>query len=228
MGYLKITKWQLSKAFGRLSGLREKETGWDISLINIYLKCFSHSAGTKTYQAAYWLIGLGRKRVQKWFSCSGMASWSPQPERQAWKGFSTTDSARSGAGGSAAARPSSAQGRRAGCADQEGSDVAVMGLGESTEQQTVVESWHCLLESVLWERDTPGTWRDRRRWSQEASSCESAAARLEVSDLRIWTQTWWRVFFISLFCRSHSMKIIHSRNTLLLEFQEICAMQLIT
>lgn len=45
-----------------------------------------------------------------------------------------------------------------GCADQEGSEVAVMSLGESTEQQSVVESWHCLLELVLWERDTPGIW----------------------------------------------------------------------
>lgn len=34
------------------------------------MKCFSHSPGTKTYQAASWLIGLGRNRAQKWFSCS--------------------------------------------------------------------------------------------------------------------------------------------------------------
>lgn len=37
-----------------------------------------------------------------------MAAWNPHPERQGWKGFSTTDSARAGAD----ARPSSARGRR--------------------------------------------------------------------------------------------------------------------
>lgn len=36
---------------------------------------------------------------------------------------------------------------------------------------------------------SPGIWWDQRRWRREASSCESAAARLEGSDLRIWTQT---------------------------------------
>lgn len=76
-----------------------------------------------------------------------------------------------GAGkGTAAGHRSSAKGRKTDCADQEGcfcawAEVAGMSLGESTERQSMLESWHCLVEPVRWERDTPGIWRARRRWS---------------------------------------------------------------
>lgn len=55
------------------------------------------------------------------------------------------------------------KGTQTDCADQERcfcawAEVAGMSLGESTERQSMLESWHCLVEPVRWERDTPGIW----------------------------------------------------------------------
>lgn len=161
MGYLKTTKWQLNEAFGRLPSLREKESGWDISWINIYLKCFSHSAETRPYHAASWLIGSGRKRLQKWFSCRDVAWRCPHPEQGGGAGRRERlqhhgQRPRLGRArrGRSCCWSFPAKGRRADCVDRGGSpcawaETAVMSLGESTGQQSTVESWHCLMEPVL-------------------------------------------------------------------------------
>lgn len=123
MGYLKIMEQQLNKTSGSPTNLKGRTTVrhfWG----KFYHKCCSHSpAGPKTYHAASWLTDLeskmGRKRLQKWFSCRDTASCCPSCnlwagcwhlERQAGRhgdrwlqhhggraGFSTTASA-SGAG----------------------------------------------------------------------------------------------------------------------------------
>lgn len=81
MGYLKIMEQQLNKAFGSPSNLKGRTMVrhfWG----KFYHKCCSHSpAGPKTYHAASWLTDLeskmGRKRLQKWFSCRDTASCFP-------------------------------------------------------------------------------------------------------------------------------------------------------
>lgn len=69
---------------------------------------------------------------------------------------------RGGRGGAAAAaHRSPPKGGELAVLTREGSpcawaEAAVMSLGESTEQQSTVEGWHCLMKPVLWERDLLG------------------------------------------------------------------------